>query len=62
VGWVLESARWRCPETVAILPVIDLNLPLQLALTWRRDNTSPLLANFIDEVQDLPDVRSVNRG
>jgi DNA-binding transcriptional LysR family regulator len=62
VGWVLESARWRCPETVAILPVIDLNLPLQLALTWRRDNSSPLLANFIDEVQDLPDVRSANKG
>src|SRR5215813_9575642 len=25
VGWVLETARWRCPETVAILPVMDLN-------------------------------------
>jgi DNA-binding transcriptional LysR family regulator len=22
VGWVLGSARWRCPETVAILPVV----------------------------------------
>jgi DNA-binding transcriptional LysR family regulator len=62
VGWVLGTARWRCPETVVILPVADLNLPLPLALAWRRDNTSPLLASFIDEVRRLPDVRAVNKG
>jgi DNA-binding transcriptional LysR family regulator len=62
VGWVLGSARWRSPETVAILPVVDLNMPLTLALAWRRDNTSPLVANFIGEVQRLPQVRAVNRG
>jgi DNA-binding transcriptional LysR family regulator len=62
VGWVLGTARWRCPETVVVLPVADLKMPLSLALTWRRDNTSPLLANFIAEVQRLPDVRAVNRG
>jgi DNA-binding transcriptional LysR family regulator len=62
VGWVLGSARWRCPETVAILPVVDLNLPLRLTLAWRRDNTSPLLACFIGEVQRLPEVRAVNEG
>jgi DNA-binding transcriptional LysR family regulator len=62
VGWVLGSARWRCPETVAILPVVDLNVPLTLALAWRRDNTSPLLARFIGEVQRLPEVRAVNKG
>jgi DNA-binding transcriptional LysR family regulator len=62
VGWALGSARWRCPETVAILPVVDLNMPLTLALAWRKDNTSPLLANFIGEVQRLPHVRAVNRG
>ena len=61
VGWVLGTARWRCPETVAILPVVDLNLPLPLSLAWRRDNTSPLLANFIAEVQRLPDVRAVKK-
>jgi DNA-binding transcriptional LysR family regulator len=59
VGWVLGTARWRCPETVVILPVVDLNMPLTLALTWRRDNASPLLANFIAEVQRLPDVRAL---
>jgi DNA-binding transcriptional LysR family regulator len=62
VGWVLATARWRCPESVVILPVVDLNMPLTLALVWRKDNTSPLLANFIAEVRRLPDVRAVNKG
>ena len=57
VGWVLGTARWRCPEPVVILPVVDLNVPLTLTLAWRRDNASPLLANFIAEVRRLPDVR-----
>ena len=61
VGWVLGTARWRCPETVVVLRVVDLNMPLPLALGWRRDNTSPLLANFIGEVQRLPDVQAVNK-
>jgi DNA-binding transcriptional LysR family regulator len=62
VGWVLGSARWRCPETVAILPVVDLNVPLRLTLAWRRDNTSPLLARFIGEVKRLPEVQAVIKG
>jgi DNA-binding transcriptional LysR family regulator len=62
VGRVLGTARRRCPETVVILPVVDLNIPLPLALAWRRDNTSPLLASFIGEVRRLPDVRAVNKG
>jgi DNA-binding transcriptional LysR family regulator len=61
VGWVLGTARWRSPDTVVILPVVDLNMPLSLALAWRRDNTSPLLAHFIGAVQRLPDVRAVNK-
>jgi DNA-binding transcriptional LysR family regulator len=62
VGWVLGSARWRCPLTVVILPVVDLKMLVRLALAWRRDNTSPLLARFIDEVQRLPGVRMVSKG
>ena len=61
VGWVLGSARWRCPKTVIIRPVVDLNMPLTLALSWRRDSTSPLLARFLGEVQRLPGVRAVNK-
>ena len=60
VGWVLGTARWRCPETVVVLPVSDLNMPLTLALAWRRDNTSPLLANFVDDVRRVPEVRAIN--
>jgi DNA-binding transcriptional LysR family regulator len=59
VGWVLGTARWRCPESVVIMAVVDLNIPLPLALAWRRDNNSPLLASFVDEVQRLPDVRAL---
>jgi DNA-binding transcriptional LysR family regulator len=62
VGWVVGSARWRSPESVVILPVVDLDVALPLVLAWRRDNTSTLLANFIAEVQRLPDVRAVNKG
>src|SRR6202035_5716195 len=61
VGWVNGTARWRCPESVVILSVADLNMPLPLALAWKRDNTSPLLANFIAEVQRLPDVLAINK-
>lgn len=59
VGWVNETARWRCPKQVVILSVTDLNMPLPMALAWRRDNTSPLLASFISEVQRLPEVQAL---
>jgi hypothetical protein len=42
------------------MSVVDLNVPLPLALVWRKDNSSPLLANFIGEVQRLPEVRSLS--
>ena len=60
VGWVLATARWRCPKSVVILPVVDLNMPLTLALVWRKDNASPLLANFIADVRRLPEVRALH--
>ena len=60
VGWVLGTARWRCPKSVVITSVVDLNVPLLLALAWRKDNKSPLLASFVAEVQRFPDVRAVN--
>jgi DNA-binding transcriptional LysR family regulator len=62
VGWVLGTARWRCPKSVVITSVVDLNVPLLLALAWRKDNKSPLLASFVAEVQRFPDVRAVNTG
>ena len=59
VGWTLGTARWRCPKSIVIMPVADLNLPLPLALAWKRDNDSPLLATFVAEVRRLPDVRAL---
>jgi DNA-binding transcriptional LysR family regulator len=51
VGFVNGTARWRCPEAVVILSVADLNIPLPLALVWRKDNASPLLASFVVHAQ-----------
>ncbi len=62
VGWVLGSARWRCPESVVIMSVVDLNLLQPQALGWRRDNTSPLLASFVADVRRLPEVRTLLEG
>src|ERR1700720_2630154 len=59
VGWVNGTARGRCPEGVVILSIADLNMPLPLALAWRRDNTSPLLANLIADVRSLPDAKAL---
>lgn len=62
VGWVLATARWRCPESVAVKPVVDMNVRLTLTLVWRKENTSPLLASFISDVQRMPEVQAVNKG
>jgi hypothetical protein len=32
-----------------------------MALAWKRDNSSPLLARFIADVQRLPEVQAVNK-
>ena len=58
VAFVSNATRWRCPQGVELLPVVDLNLPLPFALVWRKDNGSPLLAKFVADVQDLPTVQS----
>ena len=62
VGWVNGTARWRCPARVVILSVTDLNMPLPLALAWRRDSTSPLLASFIAEAQRLADAQALAKS
>lgn len=61
VGWVNETTRWRCPKQVVILTVTDLRMPLPMALAWRKDNTSPLLAGFIADVQRSRDVQTLSK-
>ena len=59
VGWVLGTARWRRPKSVVILSVVDMDLPQELSLAWRKDNKSPLLARFVADVQRSPELRGV---
>jgi DNA-binding transcriptional LysR family regulator len=54
VGWVLDASRWRRPKSVVILSVVDLDVPQELSLAWRKDNRSPLLASFVANVQKPP--------
>ncbi len=61
MGFVVETARWRCPDGVAILKVADLRLSLPLALVWRKDNLSPLLSRFVAGVGSLVKRRPTRR-
>jgi DNA-binding transcriptional LysR family regulator len=63
VGVTNETARWRCPESVVILSVADLKMLLPMALVWRKDNLSTLLAQFVVDVRSWPEVQGlVKRG
>ena len=61
VAFVSSATRWRCPESVVLLSVTDLQLPLPFALIWRKDNSSPLLAKFVADVRSLPEVETFAR-
>ncbi|MBL9136471.1 MAG: LysR family transcriptional regulator [Verrucomicrobiales bacterium] len=50
VAFVSNATRWRCPQSVVLLPVTDLKLSLPFAFVWRKDNTAPLLERFIEDV------------
>src|SRR5258706_1138475 len=58
VAFVSRATRWRCPESVALLPVTDLKLPLPFALVWRKDNAPAQLAKFVADVRSLPEVEA----
>jgi len=59
VAFVSDATRWRCPKDVALRPVVDLHLPIAFSLVWRKDNASPLLARFVADVRQLPEVRAI---
>src|SRR6266550_913739 len=61
VAFVSSATRWRCPESVALLPVTDVKLALPLALIWRKDNVSPLLEKFVAAVRLLPEVEAYSK-
>jgi len=58
VAFVVYATRWRCPDGVVLLPVIDLNLALPISLVWSKGNRSPLLAIFVTAVKSLPEVKA----
>lgn len=51
VGFVVDTARGRCPDGVAVVLVVDLNLQFPLSLAWKKGNRSPLLAQFVNLVR-----------
>jgi len=59
VAFVSDATRWRRPQDVVLRPVGDLHLPIAFSLVWRKDNASPLLARFVADVRQLPDVRAL---
>jgi DNA-binding transcriptional LysR family regulator len=61
VAFVSDATRWRCPRDVLLRPVVDLYLPIAFSLIWRKDNASPLLARFVADVLQRPEVRAVAR-
>jgi DNA-binding transcriptional LysR family regulator len=62
VAFVSSATRWRCPESVVLLPVVDLKLPLPFAIVWRKDNASPLLAKLVADVRLLARVKAHSNG
>jgi DNA-binding transcriptional LysR family regulator len=62
VAFVSGPTRWRCPEGVVLLPIVDLNLPLPFALAWRKDNLAPLLAKFVAAVRLLQELKTFGKG
>jgi DNA-binding transcriptional LysR family regulator len=62
IGWVLGTARWHRPKSVVIVSVLDMDLPQELSLAWRKDNRSPLLARFVADVECYAEVRRVSTG
>jgi DNA-binding transcriptional LysR family regulator len=47
LGITVSAMRGRLPAGVVLKPVAELTMPYCLHLAWRRDNRSPLLAQFV---------------
>jgi len=51
IAWMTESTRWHCPRGIVLLPVVDMNVRLPFSLVCKKDNSSPLLQKFVDQVK-----------
>jgi DNA-binding transcriptional LysR family regulator len=52
ITFTIESAKWRLPYNVVLLPIEDWDLSVCLHAIWRTDDTSPALSQFL-KVVDL---------
>ena len=62
IAFVSGATRWRRPKGVAMRPVVDLHLPIPFSLVWRKDNISPLLADFVGSVQSMAEVETFSKS
>ena len=51
IAWQIESVRWHCPRGLVLLPVVDMNIRVPYNLIWKKDNSSPLVHKFVDQVE-----------
>ena len=57
VAFVSEATRWQCPAGVALRPVDDLNFSLPFYLIWKKNNSSTLLREFLENVWTVTNAR-----
>lgn len=48
LGIAVTAMRRRLPTGIVLKPIADLTMPYRLDLAWRRDNHSPILAQFLE--------------
>jgi DNA-binding transcriptional LysR family regulator len=60
VALVSDSTQWQCPKGVALVPIVDLKLPVIFSMIWRKDNKSPLLQKFVAQVGAVVDPKRPN--
>ena len=47
-----ERNRTRhCPRSIALVPVVDMNVRLPFNLIWKKDDASPVLQTFVAQAE-----------
>jgi DNA-binding transcriptional LysR family regulator len=53
LSFVVAATRSRQPRDVVLRPVPDLNVTLSVEVVWRRNTSSPVVAQFIDVARSV---------
>ena len=51
LSWQPETVHWHCPKGIVLLPVVDMKVRLPFNLIWKKDNSLPLLKEFVAQVR-----------